>query len=175
MDDINKNGVPFNGEQDNRASEVTGEVAAVPCPQCARSEEQLLYMKADFENYRRNVSRDRALWSQNAQSVLMLDLLPIVDNFERALKDLALVQNASEPESARLKGIELIYRELITFLNRNGVAEMASLVQFDPSKQEAIARIEMAGKEAGAIVDVVQKGYLYKESVLRPAKVVVAK
>src|SRR3989339_768355 len=71
-----------------------------------RLEEQLLYLRSDFENYRRNVAKERASWGVSAQSSLLLDLLPIVDNFERALKDLSSYRAADVAESARFQGIE---------------------------------------------------------------------
>ncbi len=181
MDDSNKKDLLQDSASDNASETHTLSEEHTLSEQCAQAEAQLLYLRADFDNYRRNVQKDRALWSSSAQAMLMLDLLPVVDNFERALKDLAAsrvelgAESLGEQESARFQGIELIYRELVAFLNRNGVVQMPPGDLFDPSRQEAVVHIEMAGKAPGSIVDVVQKGYLFKDGVLRPAKVVVAK
>jgi len=139
-----------------------------------RLEEQLLYLRSDFENYRRNVAKERASWGVSAQSSLLLDLLPIVDNFERALKDLSSYRAADVAESARFQGIELIYRDLLAFLLRNQVRAMEETAVFDPARHEAIARIPAPDKTSGTVVEVVEKGYLFKDTVLRYAKVVVA-
>lgn len=139
-----------------------------------RLEEQLLYLRSDFENYRRNVLKERASWGISAQASLLLELLPVVDNFERALKDIAQYSATVPSEQARFQGIDLIYREFLSFLARNNVKAMEETTLFDPSKHEAIARVPATEKESGTIIDVVEKGYLFKDTVLRHAKVVVA-
>jgi len=154
--------IPVNKEENQQAGEKN------------RLEEQLLYLRSDFENYRRNVTKERASWGITAQSSLLLEFLPIVDNFERALKDLSSYRVTDASESARFQGIELIYRDLLALLTRNQVKAMEETVIFDPAQHEAIARIPVPDKASGTIVEVVEKGYLFKDTVLRHAKVVVA-
>lgn len=142
--------------------------------QLTKVQTQLAYLRADFENYRRNIEKERALWMANAQGRVLTDLLVIVDNVERALKDLE-AGNLSEQEVARFKGVELIYRELLALLKRYEVTEIVAEGSFDPALHEALAQIEGAGKSAGTIVEVVQRGYCQRGAVLRPAKVIVAR
>ena len=135
---------------------------------------QLAYLRADFENFRRHQEKERASCTAFAQSRLLVELLPLVDNFERALRDLAIGQLSSS-ERARFQGMELIYRELQAFLLRHEVKEIPAAGLFDPQLHEAIAQVEVPDKRAGEIVEVAQKGYRYRDMVLRPAKVIVAR
>lgn len=161
MDEIPKNDLAMDETEQCRA-------------QLAKAEERIKYLYADFENFRRNTEKERAIWVSSAQARVFTDLLTVVDNFERAIDDLsgALL---TEPERARLQGFELIYKELAAVLGRYGVAEIPVNIPFDPEKHEALVRVEGSDMASGQIVAVLQKGYLVKDTVLRPAKVSVAK
>jgi molecular chaperone GrpE len=131
----------------------------------AKSQEQLRYLQADFENFRRNVTRERMQWARAAQIPFVEDLISIRDDIERAL---AQMQHDRE-------GIELVYRNLSHLLAKHGVTEITAEGVFDPVQHEALVQVEAENMPAGTIVQVLQKGYMFKDAVVRPAKVSVAK
>lgn len=156
-----------------------GAEAQSPCDaacneQLAKVQTQLIYLKADFENFRRNVEKERLSWIASAQGRVLTDLLCVLDNMERALKDLA-AGALSAQETVRFQGVELIYRELLALLKRYEVTEIPTDGLFDPVLHEALAQIDGENKKAGSIVEVVQRGYRQRDTVLRPAKVIVAR
>ena len=117
-------------------------------------------IQADFENYRKRVARETAAAGERARSGLVRELLPIVDNLERALA------SAEEGEQHLAEGVRLVHSELIAVLERNGIE------QFDPAEHEALSVREDG--DAGMVLDVVEKGYRSNGTVLRPARVVVS-
>src|SRR5215218_2488142 len=124
-------------------------------------------IQADFENYRKRVAREAAVAGERARSGLVRELLPIVDNLERALA------SAEEGEQHLAEGVRLVHSELIAVLERNGIQQFdPSGEKFDPAEHEALSVREEG--EAGLVVDVVEKGYRTNGSVLRPARVVVS-
>jgi molecular chaperone GrpE len=125
--------------------------------------------QADFENYRKRAAKEAAAASQRAKSGLVTELLPAVDNLERALA------SAGEGEEHLADGVRLVHSELIAVLARNGVEQFDPAGEkFDPSLHEALSTREQDGAEAGVVLDVVEKGYSLNGTVLRPARVVVA-
>lgn len=164
-----------NNSQNDGVNGESGPSEATICKAALeKSEERVRYLLADFENFRRNTEKDRLLWAQSAQSRIFSDLLPVVDNFERAIEELKK-GNLSEGERTRFQGFELIYRELLNMLSRSGVVEVPVEGPFNPNYHEALVQVDAEGKASGEIVAVLQKGYLFKETVLRPAKVSVAR
>jgi molecular chaperone GrpE len=128
----------------------------------------LLRRRADFENYRRRVERDRGTVATDVEAALLRQLLSTVDNLERALA-------ASGGESGLRSGVELTHRELLTLLGSLGVAALAPLGEpFDPALHQAILHEPVAGVVAGTVAEVYRKGYTYKDRLLRPALVKVA-
>ena len=124
-------------------------------------------IQADFENYRKRAAREAAAAGERAKSGLVRELLPIVDNLERALA------SAEEGEQHLAEGVRLVHSELIAVLERNGIQQFdPSGEKFDPSEHEALS-VRDEG-EAGLVLDVVEKGYRTNGSVLRPARVVVS-
>jgi len=124
-------------------------------------------IQADFENYRKRAAREAAAAGERAKSGLVRELLPIVDNLERALA------SAEEGEQHLAEGVRLVHSELIAVLERNGIQQFdPSGEKFDPAEHEALSVREEG--EAGLVVDVVEKGYRTNGSVLRPARVVVS-
>jgi molecular chaperone GrpE len=135
----------------------------------AELRDQLLRRQADFENFRRRTERDRSEFLQYAGMELLGELLPILDDFERAL------QHASgDPEYAR--GIELIYQRLVDTLKKSGLEPIeAEGKTFDPNFHQAVDTAEVAdGVEDQTILEVFRKGYNFKGRLLRPAMVKVA-
>jgi len=125
--------------------------------------------QADFENYRKRATRDAAAAGERAKSGLARELLPAVDNLERALA------SAASEEEHLAGGVRLVHSELIGVLARNGVEQFDPAGErFDPSDHEALSTRPQEGAEAGVVLDVVEKGYRLNGTVLRPARVVVS-
>jgi molecular chaperone GrpE len=131
-------------------------------------QEQLLRRQADFENFRRRAERDRSEFLQFAGMELVRELLPVLDDFTRALK----VEGASA-EYAR--GIELIYNRLYDSLKKMGLESIDTTGQkFDPNLHQAVDRVETDDEEDHQILEEYQKGYKFKGKLLRPSMVKVA-
>src|SRR2546423_9080387 len=123
---------------------------------------------ADFEIYRRRVARDQESLVARAHERLVKELLPVLDDLERALAA------AEEHEEAKLEeGVRLVHRELKDALDREGLAEIETNGRFDPHVHEALLS-QPSEAEEGSVLEVVQKGYRLGDRVLRPARVVVA-
>jgi molecular chaperone GrpE len=125
--------------------------------------------QADFENYRKRAAREAAAAGERAKSGLVRELLPIVDNLERALA------SAADGEQHLAEGVRLVHSELVAVLERNGVQQFDPAGErFDPSEHEALSTREGDGAQPGVVLDVVEKGYRANGTVLRPARVVVS-
>jgi molecular chaperone GrpE len=123
---------------------------------------------AEFENYRKRVLRDQESLVARAHERLVKELLPVLDDLERALAA------AEEHEEAKLEeGVRLVHRELADALGREGLAEIETNGVFDPHVHEALLSQPSEAAE-GSVLEVVQKGYRLGDRVLRPARVVVA-
>jgi len=123
---------------------------------------------AEFENYRKRVLRDQESLVARAHERLVKELLPVLDDLERALAA------AEEHEEAKLEeGVRLVHRELAAALQREGLAEIDTDGQFDPHVHEALLS-QPSDAEEGSVIEVVQKGYTLGDRVVRPARVVVA-
>jgi molecular chaperone GrpE len=125
--------------------------------------------QADFENYRKRAAREAAAAGERARSGLVRELLPVVDNLERALA------SAQEGEQHLAEGVRLVHSALIAVLERNGVEQFDPRGdRFDPGEHEALSMREQDGAESGVVIDVVEKGYRANGAILRPARVVVS-
>jgi molecular chaperone GrpE len=123
---------------------------------------------ADFENYRKRVARDQESVVARAHERLVKELLPVLDDLERALAA------AEEHEEAKLEeGVRLVHRSLQDALRREGLAEIETNGRFDPHVHEALLS-QPSDAEEGSVLEVVQKGYKLGDHVIRPARVVVA-
>jgi molecular chaperone GrpE len=123
---------------------------------------------AEFENYRKRVLRDQESLVARAHERLVKELLPVLDDLERALAA------AEEHEEAKLEeGVRLVHRELAETLAREGLAEVETDGQFDPHVHEALLS-QPSDEDEGTVIEVVQKGYRLGDRVVRPARVVVA-
>lgn len=131
--------------------------------------DQLLRKAAEFENYRKRMERDRQQAGIDAAAAVLKGLVPTLDNLDRALESAA-------GESSLREGVELIRRELLTFLESQGVQVQNPVGErFDPTRHQALAHEPAPGHPEGTIVEVFHKGYVYKDRLLRPALVKVAK
>lgn len=130
-----------------------------------------LFLRADFDNYRKRMLREREELLRNAAERVLKGILPIVDDFERGLKATASVDDAN---SVR-EGMELIYNKLVKFLSDNGVTAIESDGKdFDAEFHEAIATIPAPSDDLkGKVLDTTTKGYMLNDKVLRHAKVAV--
>lgn len=125
--------------------------------------------QADFENYRKRAAREAALAQDRGVAKLAKELLPAIDNLDRALKA------ASEEESQITEGIRLVHTDLLSALQRVGVEPFSpDGEQFDPQFHEAVAQAPVEGVESGLVAEVFQQGFRLGDSVLRPARVLVA-
>jgi molecular chaperone GrpE len=125
--------------------------------------------QADFENWRKRAAKESAVAGERAKSGLVRELLPVVDNLERAL------ESAEESEQHLAEGVRLVHSELLAVLERNGVEAFDPHGEkFDPGVHEALSTREQDGAQPGTVLDVVEKGYRANGTVLRPARVVVS-
>ncbi len=166
-------------ENDSPSSEApaTGGGETVPAEELARlvAEKEELTMtlvrrQADFDNYRKRIERERKEESRRGAGRLLQDMLPVLDGLERALR-----AHDNPVFDEYRKGVELIYRQLWDTLARHGLERIAAEGKpFDPHYHEAIDRVETREHPDGAIIEVVQEGYLLDGRVLRPSLVRVA-
>jgi molecular chaperone GrpE len=125
--------------------------------------------QADFENYRKRAARDAALAGERAKAALARELLPVVDNLERALA------SAHAEEDHLAEGVRLVHAELLGVLAKSGVQPFdPGGESFDPNLHEALSTRPVEDVESGIVVEVVQKGYRLGDTVIRPARVVVS-
>lgn len=130
--------------------------------------DDLKRVAADFDNYRKRVAREKEALVARAHAGLVEAILPVLDDLGRAL------EAAGRHEEAKLEdGVRLVHRQLSDVLAKEGLEEIPTDVAFDPHVHEALAAIPSEAEE-GTILEVVQRGYLLGDRVLRPARVVVA-
>jgi molecular chaperone GrpE len=130
--------------------------------------DDLKRVAAEFDNYRKRVARDQQSLAARAHERLVKELLPVLDDLERAL------QAAEQHEEAKLEdGVRLVHRELQEALAKEGLQEIETNGRFDPHVHEALLS-QPSERDDGAILEVLQKGYRLGDRVLRPARVVVS-
>lgn len=136
-----------------------------------KEKKEYLFLMAEFDNFRKRTLKEKSELIKNAGESVFKGLLPIVDDFERALK----ASQDTEDAKAMREGMELIYKKLKKFMEQNGVKEMdPEDREFDADRHEAISAVPVPDPEAkGKILDTVEKGYTINDKVLRHAKVVV--
>jgi molecular chaperone GrpE len=130
--------------------------------------DRLKRVAADFDNYRKRAARERDELVARANERLVKELLPVLDDLERAL-----VAAAEHEEATLEEGVRLVHRSLAQLLERQGLREIDTDGRFDPHVHEALLS-QPSEQEEGAVIDVLQKGYKLGEHVLRPARVVVS-
>ncbi len=129
--------------------------------------------QADFENFRKRADRERAEVRTRAIADVVRELLPAIDNLERAV--VAIERSASEENAQLGEGVKLVHEELHAVLERLGLSALDPAGHpFDPNVHEAISTRAADGTDSGVVLDVAQKGYLLGEHVVRPARVVVS-
>jgi molecular chaperone GrpE len=130
----------------------------------------LQLVKADFDNYRKRVERDRLAERQSAGRDILMELLPVMDNLDRALAALG------DADGGVRSGIEMVRGQLAGTLAGRGITEIEAneRMVFDPNVHEAVVQSHSPGFDEGTLITVIEKGYRHNETVIRPAKVVVA-
>jgi molecular chaperone GrpE len=170
---LNSNTQTQNGSGGEPKAEPDKDVRKEPTPEekLAEMQDRYLRLSAEFDNYRKRTLREKIELTKHAGENILLSIVPVMDDFERALKHM---DNATD--SAALKsGIDLIYNKFSEFLKQNGIKEIESLNQeFNVDLHDAITKVPVQDESMkGKVVDVVQKGYWLHEKVMRHAKVVV--
>lgn len=135
------------------------------------ADSRYLRLQADFDNFRRRTRIDfEAIEKYRAQSIIS-ELLPALDNFERALQ----TEVDNEQAKSLLQGMEMVYRSLTEAIKKEGVEPIDSLgKQFDPHLHQAVMQVPAEGSESGIVLEEFQKGYKLKDRVIRPAMVKVS-
>lgn len=134
-----------------------------------KMKDQFIRLQADFQNYKRRAEKDRINYMNMGLEKLALELLPVIDNFERAI-------DSAENHDPFYDGIVLIERSLVEVLNKFEIKEIDCLNKpFDPNFEHAVLLSEEEGVESGLVTEVLQKGYAIDGKVLRPAMVKVSK
>jgi molecular chaperone GrpE len=134
--------------------------------------DRFLRQVAELENFKKRTARERDDISRFANETLIKDLLPVVDNLERA------IAHASGGGNGKpiVEGVEMVLKGLLDVLTKHGVTQIASVGQpFDPTKHEAMSQVESDTHEPNSVVEEVHKGYILRDRLLRPALVSVAK
>jgi molecular chaperone GrpE len=135
--------------------------------------DQLQRTRADFDNYRKRVDRERPLLAEAGVRELVSELLPVLDNLERALE--ALVAAGDESAGGIVAGVDMVRQQLGALLTVRGVEEIPAEGQmFDPTVHEAVQGMASPQHPEGAVVAVVERGYRMSNAVIRPARVVVS-
>lgn len=137
----------------------------------AEAKDKYLRLYADFENFRRRGAKEKIEYLKTANEELIKEILPIVDDFQRALKSL---ENDSDSQAAK-EGMQIIYNKLLKVLEQKGLKPMESVgTEFNPELHESIAQIPAPSSDMkGKVIDEVEKGYYLQDKVIRFAKVVV--
>jgi len=139
--------------------------------QLDEAQQKLLRVQADFDNFRRRTQKEKEELAKYASAKLVENLLPTVDNFDRAIAASA----ANQDYDALAKGVDMIFRLLMSTVEAEGLTTMETVGQpFNPEYHQAVMTVETDEYEEGIIVEELQKGYMIKDKVIRPAMVKVS-
>lgn len=171
-DDPDESDAAASSEPEQGAGAASAELARLEA-QAEEMRELALRKQAEFENYRKRMERERSETIQYAASELVKEILPVLDNLERAL---GAAEAAEAGRDATLReGVSIIQKQFKDILERRGLSEVESQGEaFDPHVHEAVSRVENDEFPEGSVVEVFQKGYRFKDRLLRPAMVSVA-
>ncbi|WP_318246750.1 nucleotide exchange factor GrpE [Bacillus norwichensis] len=140
--------------------------------QLEEKESRYLRLLADFDNFRRRTKLDREADEKYRAQHLITNLLPAIDNFERAMQ----IDPDNEQTKALLEGVGMVYRSIIEALKTEGAEQIEAVGnQFDPNLHQAVMQAEEEGTEENVVLEEFQKGYLLKDRVIRPSMVKVSK
>ncbi len=161
------------GHGENAASAQEIETPVVDLnDQLVQERDKYLRLYSEFENFRRRTTKDRLDWMQTASKELVVSLLPVLDDMERALKSM---ENLSETEKKAVEGFDLIHKKMAGIFQKTGLKAMESIGEvFDADIHEAITQFPAPTPDMkGKVIDEVEKGYYLNDKVIRFARVVV--
>ncbi len=162
-----------NADEDSATIENLKAELAKKSQELAATKDALLRTAADFENYRKRSEKEIGEIRKFAAKQLLLDFLPVMDNFERAVEHLPA--DPEEPLKTMVTGIKMIKDGFLATLRRHGAEPFDSLGKtFDPNIHEALTQMPTGDYEPGQVCQVMERGYMLQDRLLRPAKVVVA-
>ncbi len=164
MPEAKQPGTPENGNGGLEARVAEEASMAADC------RERLLRLQADFENYRRRTRQEREGWYRQAAEEVVFSIMPVLDNFERAL------EHPGDRLEDFLAGVRMIHRQLDEILAGQGLERVPGAgAEFDPRLHEAVGRVETADVPENTVLEELRPGYYFKGKVMRPAMVKVAK
>ena len=132
---------------------------------------RLMYLQADFDNYRKRVNKDHDEITRYGSQRLIVKLLPVVDELEYAVA----VGRSQKEKKGFLDGIEMVLKKIYEILRSEGVSKIEAIGKsFDPSRHEAVEKVLKEKFKDGVVVDEIRKGYMFKERTIRPSLVKVA-
>ena len=135
---------------------------------------QMQRIQAEFDNYRKRVVKERSELVKSANENLLLEMLPMIDNFQRAL--MSLEEHVIPENKTFCEGVDMIYRQFVQLVEKNGVKPIETVGKpFDPNFHNAIQQVPSSDVPENHIVEEVSKGYTLYDKLLRPAMVIVAK
>jgi molecular chaperone GrpE len=171
--------IPINSDAPNQDAARQDTVEPTPlAPEIAQAIEErdqlrdrLLRTQAEFDNYRKRIERERLETIERAAESVLRDVLPVVDDLERALD----AEVGNEAAASYRQGVELIHRQLTDLLTRRGVKPIEALgTDFDPHLHQAVSSEPVPGAREGEVVEELRRGYMLGDRLLRPAMVKVA-
>lgn len=152
---------------DTKLIELTEKISELET-QLEEKENRYLRLQADFDNFRRRSRLDFEAAQKYRAQDLVTELLPVLDNFERALS----METENEQVKTFMQGMEMIYRNLLDALKKEGLEPIEAVGKpFDPQFHQAVMMVQEEGFESNVVVDEFQKGYLLKDRVIRPSMV----
>ncbi|RWR15169.1 nucleotide exchange factor GrpE [Siminovitchia fortis] len=157
--------------EDEREQELASKIKELEA-QLEEKENRYLRLLADFDNFRRRTKLEREADEKYRAQHLITNLLPAIDNFERAMQ----IEPDNEQTKALLEGVGMVYRSIIEALKTEGAEQIEAVgSEFDPNLHQAVMQAEEDGTEENIVLEEFQKGYILKDRVIRPAMVKVSK
>lgn len=178
LDHMPENGTNEEGISNESSAKLSEEPSAESSNGSSDFQQQLqdekdkyLRLYSEFDNFRKRTAKDRIEWMQTASKDLIINLLPVVDDFERAMK----AMETSDMDAKTKEGIDLIYQKFMGVLQKSGLQAVTSVGEvFDVEKHEAITQFAAPSDDMkGKVIDEVEKGYMLHDKMIRFAKVVV--
>src|SRR5690606_16515160 len=175
VDEMDKHNIPEDELEEQEGEQEVVEEASISnddyqklMQEHEETQERLLRVQAEYDNFRKRTQREKEASLKYKSQDVIEEILPVMDNFERALQ----VEAHDEASKNIIQGIEMIYRQPHTVLENQGVTEIKTVGEaFDPNLHQAIAQVDEEGFESGQVTETLQKGYQLKDRVIRPAMV----
>ena len=173
QDELNDEPAVLNDESQETQEEPVDETEALK-ERIAELEDKNLRMMAEFDNYRKRTNKEKLELMATAGERIFKDMLPLVDDFERAIKVQSDNVQSTKDYDSMAAGVQLIYQKFLAFLDKNNVHPIETEgVDFNTDEHEAVTTFAAGEDKKGKVIDCTQKGYKLGEKVIRFAKVVV--